>query len=188
MIVRVWANGKVVDESSVNEYVTVSPKSMATRLYKKSGHPKMLVGRNRHDLAPWSVTCSKDFLKMTYEMNFEMLNINIDATYPSAGSINPEVELRYAEIDFETGLVSNYKLVTALSKVFFRKLLVVNIFTKKIRLANTVGWIYRQLWLAWSIWNLGICCKSYPGQSSNSLYSARGLFKTRKFWNSVWFN
>ena len=48
-----------------------------------------------------------------------MLNINIDATYPSAGSINPEVELRYAEIDFETGSVSNYKLVTALSKVFF---------------------------------------------------------------------
>jgi len=84
---------EVVDESSVNEYVTVSPKSMATRLYKKSGHPKMLVGRNRHDLAPWS-----------------------DATYPSAGSTNPEVELRYAEIDFETGSVSNYKLVTALSK------------------------------------------------------------------------
>lgn len=46
-----------------------------------------------------------------------MLNINIDATYPSAGSTNPEVELRYAEIDFETGSVSNYKLVTALSKV-----------------------------------------------------------------------
>ena len=60
-----------MDESSVNEYVTVSPKSMATRLYKKSGHPKMLVGRNRHDLAPWSVTCSKDFLKMTYLMTLK---------------------------------------------------------------------------------------------------------------------
>ena len=62
----------------------------------------------------------KRFLENDIEMNFEMLNINIDATYPSAGSINPEVELRYAEIDFETGSVSNYKLVTALSKVFFR--------------------------------------------------------------------
>ena len=50
-----------------------------------------------------------------------MLNINIDATYPSAGSTNPEVELRYAEIDFETGSVSNYKLVTALSKVILHK-------------------------------------------------------------------
>ena len=51
-----------------------------------------------------------------------MLNINIDATYPSAGSTNPEVELRYAEIDFETGSVSNYKLVTALSKVIFSEM------------------------------------------------------------------
>ena len=129
--VQVWANVKVVDESSVNEYVTVSPKSMATRLYKKSGHPKMLVGRNRHDLAPWSVTCSK-FQKFKFSCELqkchfpwiflEILNINIDATYPSAGSINPEVELRYAEIDFETGSVSNYKLVTALSKVRFQKM------------------------------------------------------------------
>ena len=51
---------------------------------------------------------------------FKMLNIKIDATYPSAGSTNPDVELRYAEIDFETGSVSNYKLVTALSKVFLK--------------------------------------------------------------------
>ena len=51
----------------------------------------------------------------------KFLNINIDATYPSAGSTNPEVELRYAEIDFETGSVSNYKLVTALSKVILHK-------------------------------------------------------------------
>ena len=61
----------------------------------------------------------KRFLENDIFNDFEMLNINIDATYPSAGSINPEVELRYAEIDFETGSVSNYKLVTALSKVFF---------------------------------------------------------------------
>ena len=87
-------------------------------------------------------------------MNFEMLNINIDATYPSAGSINPEVELRYAEIDFETGSVSNYKLVTALSKVFFRKWLVANIFTKKsVQQIPWVEYIVNYGWLGQSgIW------------------------------------
>ena len=45
---------EVVDESRVNEFVSICPKSMATRLYNKSGHSKQLVSRNRHDLPPWS--------------------------------------------------------------------------------------------------------------------------------------
>ena len=45
---------EVVDESDVNEFVSICPKSMATRLYRKSGHSKQLVSRNRHELPPWS--------------------------------------------------------------------------------------------------------------------------------------
>ena len=51
---------------------------MATKLYKISGHAKQLVGKNKHELPP----CS-------------------NSTYPSAGSTNPKVELRYMTIDIE---------------------------------------------------------------------------------------
>ena len=60
---------------------------MATKLYKISGHAKQLVGKNKHELPP----CS-------------------NSTYPSAGSTNPKVELRYMTIDIEHDEVINYKL------------------------------------------------------------------------------